>query len=187
MGKWAELEELIASGIIVQTGEKNSRKFVRLKELDPDAKLKEVDVYDLSDDAVVIKIDQKDKTDSIFKGNRGEKKRCDYAIFTLIGDKGIILFIEIKSGTIKKSKIEDQFKGGLCVLAYIEETLNQFFDRSNYFQDCERFFVVFYRKNIDKKPTRPEKPKKKNDTPRDFFRCASTSNPSIKSLILLDN
>lgn len=76
-----------------------------------------------SDEAIVIKVDSFPAPKSIFKGSKGECKRADFVIISEVGNKKIVIYIEIKSKatTSQARDIIQQLKGAKCVVKYTQE------------------------------------------------------------------
>ena len=95
------LKKLFINDLFTVSQEKG-KHFVRLKERGEKAKLRQVDIYGVENNSVVLDIDKYQNQNLIFKGQLGENKRCDYLLFTELDKQKIILFIELKSRKIKK-------------------------------------------------------------------------------------
>lgn len=185
-----ELRNLFNDEIIGGIGTENNRNFVRLKEKSENAELKKVDIYDVPDNSLLIKIDATKPPHSLFKTNKGECRRCDYILISEIENKPILLFIEMKS--TKKirepSEIIKQFHGAECIIDYCNAILERFHNKKMFFNDFNKYFVVFYKPRIAKRNTRPAKEKAahpgRNNTPESMLKYPSPHNPSLNQLII---
>lgn len=75
------LKKLFINDLFTVSQEKG-KHFVRLKERGEKAKLRQVDIYGVENNSVVLDIDKYQNQNLIFKGQLGENKRCDYLLFT---------------------------------------------------------------------------------------------------------
>jgi hypothetical protein len=152
------LRNLFVDDLFVTVYQESGRYFVRLKEQGKDAKLEQVDIYGVGNDAILLNIDKYKKQQVIFKGELGENKRCDYILLTEMNGQKIMLFIELKSKTVKHSEVIKKFKATECLIDYCNEILNKFLN-DNSLKEYIRLFVVFYKHNIPKRKTRPIPPR----------------------------
>ncbi|MGR3219609.1 MAG: hypothetical protein ACUZ8H_07310 [Candidatus Anammoxibacter sp.] len=185
------LKELFQDKILGNVGEKYGRCFVRLKEKDKKAKLNKIDIYDVPNDSMLIKLDVVDPPHSLFKTGKGECKRCDYILIMNKENRSILLFIEIKS--VKElrtpSKIRNQFRGAECIIDYCNATLRRFHNKNNFFDKFNKYFVVFYKPSLAKLTTRQTQEtviqSVCNNTPERMLKYPSPHNPSLYKLINL--
>lgn len=177
------IRTLLANDICTESNSKNGRQFVILKESGADAKLKHVELYDVSQDAFLIKLDEYEQPKSLFKGTNGECKRCDYVLVTNLNKKPLLIFIELKSSKIKMPHIIKQFQGAECVIDYCDSVLDRFYDYSSVLKDIEKRFIIFYKpRSISKRRTRISPPEN-NKSPDKAFKYPSPYNPSINELV----
>ncbi len=141
----AVLRSLLVDDLFGEVSEKDGRRFIRLKETGANAKLKKVDIYDIPADSLLIKLDKYKQPKSLFKGENGERKRCDYVLATAIDDRPLLVFMEMKSTTVKDSEIQRQFKGAECVLDYCDAVLDRFHGHDGVLRQCEKRFVILYK------------------------------------------
>lgn len=180
----ALLRTLLNDDLLSTVSKKDGRRFVQLKETGADAKLKRVDICDLPEGSLLINLDKFEQPKSLFKGTLGERQRCDYVLITSLGAQPMLVFIELKSATVKASEIERQFKGAECIIDYCDATLNRFHDQNGLLKQCEKRFVVFYRPRLAKLRTRPVSIARKNDTPERAFRYPAPHNPTLRALVV---
>jgi len=185
MAELQSLDELLADEMKETFSINNGRRFAMLKECGIGSKLKRVDIYDIPEGSILIKLDQYNQPDSLFKNHRGQRKRCDYVLVTTIENRDILLFIEMKSSRIRNIEIEQQFKGAECVIDYCDAVLNRFHGQDDLLKKHTKHFVIFYKPlSISKRPTRPKKsPQQINNTPERAYRYSDPIRPSLETLI----
>lgn len=181
----APLRALLAKDIVVEVSEMNGRGFARLHETGADAKLKQVDIFDVPENSVLLHLEQYEQPKSLFKGKKGERKRCDYVLVTAIGNRPLLLFIEMKSAKLETSELVRQFKGAECIMDYCDAALTRFHDQDRVLARCAKRFVIFYRPRLSKTRTRPVFPSKDNDSPEKALRYPAPRCPSLHALVAL--
>jgi len=133
---------------------KSGRWFIQLKENDPSSKLKTVNIYGVSSDAVAVKLDSGDPPADLLDKKDGQRKRCDYLLLTEYQQRKILLYIDLKSNCVKAA-VKLQLKGGVCLVKYLSAVMEQFHDRQDFFASWESRFVVFYKPlRLSKIPSR---------------------------------
>ncbi len=178
------LRSLFADGIVEESvRENNGRRYMRLKETAPDARLKQVDLYDLPAESLLLKLDKSAQPKTLFKGTHGECKRCDYLLITHLKGKHILLFIEMKSRTLKENDVRKHFKASECVLDYASAVLERFFSLPRFFDSYEKRFVVFYKNSAAKRKLGAARHSTRNSTPEQMKKCPSPYEPTLGSLI----
>lgn len=189
MANLESLNELLVDKIKGTICINNGRRFAMLKESEKDSKLKRVDIYDVPEGSILIKLDQFNQPDSLFKSHKGQCKRCDYVLVTTIENIDILLFIEMKSSKIRNIEIEQQFKGAECVIDYCDAVLNRFHNQDDLLKKHAKRFVIFYKPYISKKSTRSKRSKvplpQRNDTPEQAYRYPAPIRPSLQKLVYL--
>lgn len=180
-----KLRDLLMDDLFGTITVKDGRRFARLKETAGDSKLKQVDIYDLPEGSLLLKLDHIEQPKTLFKGKKGERQRCDYLLVTKIDTRSFLVFIEMKSSTAGDSEIVRQFKGAECIFDYCDAALNRFHDQDGFLRKFEKRFVVFYRPRLAKQRTRPAILSHRNDTPERPLKCAAPHNPSLKTLVAL--
>jgi hypothetical protein len=186
MANLQSLDELLVDEIKGTFSINNGRRFARLRESGRNSRLRQVDIYDVPDGSILIKLDQFDPPNSLFKSNRGQCRRCDYALVTTVGSRDVLLFVEMKSGRIDNREIEQQFKGAECVIDYCDAALDRFYAQNNLLKNHIKRFVVFYKLSMSKRTTRPKKsPSHRNDTPERAYKYSDPVCPSLQTLVHL--
>jgi hypothetical protein len=152
-----------------------------LKEDDISAKLKEVNIIDVPDNSILIKIDYGNTYNDIFRSDDGQRKRCDYLLITNGVHKRILLFIEMKSNELKEAEIIQKFLATECLLDYIVSMLNRFHKIDIDLGECKKRFVSFQKKRIPKTKIHSAKDgtKPENYRPMNFN---PNKPPTLKSL-----
>lgn len=161
------LKEAVYDGLIEKT---LSDTIVTLSEKGKDAKLKRLKVSGLSADAVVLRLD-KTHLDTIFKGGRGQCKRCDYVIFSEHNQQPYVVFVEMKSTSLSEHHYVQQFKGAECLVDFMDSVMSRFYEENGLLAKRKKRFVVVYKLPIGKTPTRPEKAVR-NSSPEDALTYA---------------
>lgn len=176
------LRALLAGDLIGTLSERDGRRFARLKEHGTDAKLKQVDVFDLPEDSLLIHLEKYEQPRTLFNGRLGERQRCDYVLITTVRGFPTVLFIEMKSAQLKQSAIMKQFKGAECILEYCDAALDRFHGQNSLLRSCQKRYVVFYLPRVAKQRTRPKPPAFRNDSPEQAMRYPAPRNPSLMAL-----
>jgi hypothetical protein len=180
------LRELLMPDLLGEIVSDNGSRFALLREQSPDAKLKRVDIQGVPAGSLLIKLDSYEPPVSLFKGDRGQRKRCDYVLFTVFGGQGYVLFIELKSATLKRTQYIAQFKGAECAIDYCHAVLKRFYGHDQLVSSFSRRFVVFYKPRIAKRPTRP-KTAPGNISPEKAMLYPSVGNPPLHALLALSS
>ena len=123
-----------------------------------------VSIRHLPADAIVIKVDEFSSPDSVFKGEKGECKRADYAIIS--EERKCIIYIEIKSTKDKWVDIVKQLKGAQCFIGYCREIGKAFWNSEILKNYKPRFINIRHTcGSINKSETRASIKDGKYDTP----------------------
>ena len=156
-----------------------------LEEHELGAKLPRVDICDVPNDSVLIKMDGSKEPDTLFHEHNGQRKRCDYLLITTVNGIKTLLFVEMKSDNISNTEVVQKFLASQCLWDYIASMLDRFHSypgmSSAYvdiFSSYEKRFVRFQTKNMNKRGTR-RVPFKDGRSPE---RMKVFSNPKSKSL-----
>jgi len=181
----SSLRALLVDEMFGVVSETDGRRFARLKESGAEARLKRVDIYDIPDGTVLLNLDMYNQPRSLFKGEQGERQRCDYVLITAMGNQPVLVFIELKSSALKNTEIERQFKGAECVMDYCDAALNRFHGQNGLLRQCQKRFVVFYRPRLAKQRTRPANLSRRNDSPERALKYPAPQNPSLRRLAVL--
>lgn len=157
-----------------------------LRETDPSASLKAVDLYGLSPDAVLIKLDSGLPPADILSKSGGQHQRCDYLVVTEYKNKKILIYIDLKSassGKVQTGHVKRQFKGGVCFVKYFDAVMETFHGRPDFFASFDEVhYVVFYKPLLQKCPSRSLE-FKCNQSIDKFLKYPNPFRPKIRQLI----
>lgn len=134
------LNELINDNALValEIGEYGQLKVVLIEPKNKEFPEYSIDIKGIPKNSLVIKIDAFPAPKPIFKGDKGECKRADFAIIT---DKLIVL-IELKSGQGNNPEIIQQLKGSQSVIDYFRTIVKNFWNEAN-FLDANQYEYRF--------------------------------------------
>lgn len=175
------LHELIKDTARVSLEDHYDRKKVILTEsLQIDAS---VTIYNLPEDAVVIKADDFEAPDTIFNGHRGECKRADYVIVTQTDQGKVILYIELKAKRDAENQIIQQLKGAYCFVAYCREIGQMFWDQQDFLDGYIHRFVSIGHIRLPKKQTRVTHQNALHDHPERMMKISNPHHLQFKQLV----
>jgi len=172
----------------VHIGIETEHGFFKIKETEPNAKLKEVKIEGIDiNSTFAFKLDYKDYRLSQYL-NPAEKdilKACDAIIFTIYEGKGYIFICELKSFDLKKNDVISKIKSSNIFLDYINAILKTFYEESD-FEFFKRKNVLFHRQKLRKTGSRPKQmiePEFKENT--SFYKAYNYRKINIGKLIQL--
>ena len=156
---FAVLHDLLMPHMFGEIDSEGSSSVAILEENDPCAKLKRIDICDVPNDSVLIKMDGSEEPYTLFLENHGQRKRCDYLLIMMLHGRGILLFMEMKSDNVKSTEVEQKFMASQCLWDYIVSMLGRFHDCPGMFASYKQRFIRFQKrkiqtKNIAKRGTR---------------------------------
>ena len=136
--------------------------------------------------SIIIRSDLFADQREFIKGDKGENKRCDYILISEKEDeksfKYIVVFIEFSISKKDPLELEQQFRGGKCVLEYLRRLASEFWDFQNILSSYSPKFVSIQVLNIGKQKTisddmRKDKGKQKNchSSPNNFERVRKSN------------
>jgi hypothetical protein len=146
------LQKILVPGAF---GEIHARTAI-LKENDRSAKLREVQINNVSDDSILLKIDCGQISGQFFCNGNESQKRCDYLLITKMKHKKILLFMEMKSNKIEGTEIVQKFRASECFFDYIVSILRQFYDTEFNSKEYKKRFVLFQKKLLTKRSIHPQ-------------------------------
>jgi len=177
MNRLSSLKSLLVDSLFELVVPKSGWTFARLTEKDHPGGAYEIRVNGVAENSILLKMDKVPQPKCIFKGSKGERRRCDYLLFTVFNGNPIILFMELKSKRGNIAESSRQFKGALCFIDYCDSALRHFHGQLNLLGGLGKFFVVFYHMPLNKKPTNHfVSPRKPNTEPDTAFLCAYPPN-----------
>ena len=153
-----------------------------LREQAKNAKLRNIKVSGLAADSVVVKPDDAPPNEKLLKSAKGQLRQCDYVIFTTVQGAGHVLFIELKSTRWQDGEIAEKFKGSECLMDYCASIAEKFHG-SSLMQDYKKYFILFYKIPIQKRPTRPSPPRTSGNSANTFKRYPNPGDIRIKELL----
>ncbi len=146
------IREMIKDSAKISLVDNYGKKQVKLEE--PQCPSDSVTIHGMPDNAVVIKADSFKSPDSVFKGAQGECKRADFVIIADVGNKKVILYIEMKATKKSEKEIVQQLKGSQCFVTYCRAIGQSFWNMRKFLDGYEHRFVSIGHINIPKRNTR---------------------------------
>ena len=163
----------------------NGVSVAKLRESDPSAGLKAVDIRGVSPDAVLLKMDVGAPPADMLRKELGQRCRCDYILLTEHCGKRFLVYIDLKTaakGKLQKGGVVKQFKGARCMLMYMDAIIDVFHGQRGFFKSFDECrYVAFYKPSLYKKPTRPLP--MKNDAPERFMKYPNPIRPTVRELV----
>lgn len=132
------------------------RRLFEIKEKDINSKLKKVIIRGFENENAVKFCFDGDKDLSPYLSQTGDHlKACDAVVLVEFDDNKYLIFLEMKSESLDKERIMNQFKSSICFMDYCSSIL-KIFHSSHILDQCEKRFVVFHLpRPITKTATRP--------------------------------
>ena len=168
MGDIQILQKLLKGDMLIPLASSYDKYKVTLAE--PQCADSFVEISGIPQNTLVLKVDQFPAPSNLFKGNKGECKRADYAIISDYNGKKRTLFIELKKTKSDKKNIIQQLKGAVCVLKYYQEIGKQFWDEPDFLYDFEFRFISFGHTAIRKRRTRIDKSNASHNIPENMMK-----------------
>jgi hypothetical protein len=146
------------------------RQYFVLEENDPAAKLKRVEIRDVPEGSLLLKMQEYPALSGVFKSTKGECKRCDYIILTPCENDLYILYIEMKSLYPNKQDVILQLKGADCFMTYCRALAECF--HSSEISSCssKKRFILFYSNNSNKTSIVPRAMSAVHSSPENMMR-----------------
>lgn len=147
-----KLKKVFSSGALETLCVKHGHQFVQLKEKGCNTKLKKVEIYGIPADSLVIKLDGAKPLNDLLASEGGIRQRCDYVIVCKNANLPLFLFVELKSYSIKRKEIINQFKGGTCLVKYFC-SLSELFLEHKFLMDWNSaacYYVLFFKQKLGK-------------------------------------
>jgi hypothetical protein len=133
------VDKMLADGARVRP-ERYYGKF-KVTLLEPGSADSAATIFDLPEDAIVIRLDESIDLARIFRGAYGECKRADFIIVAERGDSVVIVYIEMKRSSDKRVEIVRQLQGARCFVHYMQ-TLGKAFAKHRTFLDSAKHRFV---------------------------------------------
>jgi len=186
-------KNIYAQSFIIQPYETNKGFGITLTENDKTAKLREVTVYNVPKNTMLLPLDDYsklglgNKLKNILQADLGIFQCCDYLLITIVNDEIYLFFIEMKSEKINASDIGRQFKGANCFLEYCHAIIEHFFSiPSPRLSTRNTRYILISGQRPNKQPTK-RKSFAKHSKPDDFIhqRVGDDKKASIPFVSLL--
>ncbi|KTD49613.1 hypothetical protein Lrub_0712 [Legionella rubrilucens] len=172
------IRNLIQDSAKINLEDHYKKKKVLLKE---DQTSSEVQILNVPEDSLVIRVDAFQAPKSIFNNIKGVCKRADFVLISFT-DKTII-YIEMKKSTGKWSEVLDQLKGAECFIYYCQKIGIAYWENEDFLKQYKHRFVVIGGTNLAKEKTRVTKSQEEHDTPSRALKINNPNNLQYKSLI----
>jgi hypothetical protein len=148
----AIISEMIKPAATIVPVTMNDRRHVTL--LEPASPNSNVTISGLPNNAVVIKSDAWPSPNTVFKGDKGECKRADYAIVAEVGETTVLIYVEMKLGNGNTCEdIAKQLAGAKCFLNYCKAIGEHFWNEPNFLAHAQHRFVCFKQTSSIRKKT----------------------------------
>ncbi len=90
-----------------------------LVEENPNFGLSRAYIHGVNRGSLLIRFHGSGPVPRLIQNKNGYYKNCDYALFTRIGSKPTIFYIELKSTNFEEQKVAQQLRGGACIVDYL--------------------------------------------------------------------
>lgn len=167
MNDIAILKEMLTNGVLVPLKHTTGKLSVLLKDKQANTS---IEISDIPNESIVIRVELF-KPPTIFKPQKGLRKRADFIIVSNTQTGKWIICIETQKGTGKDpDEVEQQLRGAECFIGYCK-CVGKSFWLSTAFLDGYQFrYVSIVNINIDKQITRVDKTKIRSGRSPDTFR-----------------
>ena len=127
-----------------------SNRRATLQETDP-LNSYEIELRGLPSDSLLVKTDKFKIEIGFLNSKNGILRRADYAIV----NEDEIVFLEMKSGDIKRNEIMQQFNGAQCVMDYCAAIGRHFFNDPNFLSPAIKkpHLVLLHKRSLNKRGT----------------------------------
>ncbi len=170
MNDIAILQTMLTNGAQVPLKQTTGKPSVTLKDKQANTS---VDIADIPNESIVIRAELF-KPPTIFKPQKGLRKRADFIIVSNSQTGKWIICIETQKGTGKDpDEIEQQLRGAECFIGYCKCVGKSFWQSAKFLDGYQYRYVSIVNINIDKQTTRAYQPKnqanrKTHDSPDTF-------------------
>lgn len=162
------LNQMIKDSAKAGLSEYHGRMQVRLTE--PQHSQSCVNIYGVPENTIVIKVDTFSSPDAVFAGSRGECKRADYVILSMVDGKKVIIYIEMKATKGSAEAIIQQLAGAQCFVTYCREIGKSFWMERNFLKGYRHRFVSIGHTSIPKRKTRITRQSGSHDQPNKMLK-----------------
>lgn len=133
---------------------------------EPECTDSSVEIHNIPQDAIVIKVDSFPSPINLFAGSRGECCRGDYIILAEKDGQTVAIHIELKRTGDKPRHIENQLRGTYCLLVYCQAIGQHFWQERSFLADAVHRFVLFaHTGSIQKRRTRERRKAVSHNSP----------------------
>lgn len=167
------IRKLLDSSAVVMPNDDSGVLEMRLKETDPKAKLKLVQIRGVPSNSLLIKVDGAAPLNTLLSAENGIRQRCDYVLLTERKSGPVLVFCEMKSSSVRPSEVTRQFKGGICIVQYFDSLLREFLGTSNFFSSIKDVFFVAFSKVKGWKKTKRVNGMALRSTAERYCKCPS--------------
>lgn len=133
----------------------------------------EATIYNVPDDAIVVKLDENLDLGRLFSGSFGECKRSDFLVITEKNSKIIFVHIEIKLTRANAGDIQHQLRGSYCFVHYLRELGKAFAKHNTFLIQARHRFVSIRHTGPRKRKTKIERATGQNDVPERAMKISS--------------
>ncbi len=150
--------------------------------VEPSCPESQVTIYGLPLNSIILKVDLFDAPRKVFRNQRGECKRADYAIIAPHTNITIIVHLEIKSSTELKRERIRQLKGALCFMEFCRAVGREFWDEKLFLNRVRHRFVSFTYTSAAKRMTVIPPETKIHDRPDQPLCISGTQTVQFKNI-----
>lgn len=166
LARWQILKEILFRDVLGDFGhlKGNNLFFAFLKEDDPSSVTPNICLLGIPENSILIHADHKLTQPLFLTEANGLQKRCDYILLTKVNGKDTVIFIELKSKSVRNPEVICQLTGGDCLLDFLAAVAEKFkgtrlaFDSNT----IARRYVLIY------VPDKPSKVLKNKPKPREI-------------------
>ena len=188
MNEIAILKTMLVSDAQISLQPSLGRPSVRLT--DKQAKTT-VEIKGVPHDTVVVRAEDFEDPLAVFNGTRGERRRADFVIVSIDGNRKWIICIETQAGNSKtRSHVEAQLKGAACFISYCKCIGKMFWESIEFLDDYQYRYVsmvdISANKEIKKTrhyPQRVQSESGLHSAPADFLKFYRSTSLHFKKLI----
>jgi hypothetical protein len=139
------LVEMLKNDATIAIETESDKRVVKLTESQINQHVK---IYNIPENAIVIKADAFPSPNAIFANSKFECKRADFII--VVETEKVIIYIELKNSIKTKSQefIIQQLQGAQCLMSYCQSIGEIFWKEKNFLKNYQHRFVNILIKGI---------------------------------------
>lgn len=130
-------------------------------------------IYNVPQDAIVIRLDDNFNVNRLFNGSFGECKRSDFIIVAKKSGSLFILHIEMKLTKGTDSEITKQLCGSYCFLLYLQELGKVFGNHPEFLRVAKHRYISVRKTGPVKRKTKIERVTGTHDSPQKAMKISS--------------